>query len=432
MEDTLKTCHFYQFKPTESPKLVFDDNMIINDFFKNMTSTFLQEYINLWNHPDLKLLILTHTDADGHGSGALLYKANKTDHLRTHLYNVDYSFDFSSIEDKIKDADLIFITDLSLGQEQISYIEEHAGRKVIWIDHHESSKSIKIKDPNKMYSFIHAEIGVSATLMVWIFLVFTTTIQEWLFGGELDKGGGIPEITADDVKIEDIKRYDVLYNYLPVRGYSITIQVPDIIRLISLYDTFDDSMDIRLTYGISYYDFNINSDAGKAFWNNMLGDIRHNMYEKCTGDNWKLKELLDKGGIIKQYVDNDYARIRKKQLYTFEVELRIKHGTSIKSETHTVAAMNVNGFSMAFGGVIEDVDACIRYFQKADGTYEYGIYSSKIRPTAINCMQFASAFGGGGHLHAAGWTSKTNDVYQMARHYKAAKRPTIVNIKISD
>lgn len=435
MEDNVKTCHFIKNGYNEPSELVFDDRGIINDFFKNLTSKFLQDYIRLWNHDNLKRLILTHTDSDGHGSGALVYKAQKADHLNTQLYNIGYTFDLTQIEDKIKEADLIFITDLSLTQEQITYIEDTATGKVVWIDHHDSSKKIKVKDNNKFYSFIHAEIGMSAAGLVWLFLVFTTAIQEWLFGGELDD----TTINADNVNVEEIKRRDVIDNYaistVKNRGKDRSedrrvVRFPNIIKMICLYDTFDDNMDRRFSYGFSFYDFNINSDEGKKFWDTLLGDIAHNMYEPCGQE--LLDELIEKGGIVKTYCDNDYARIRKSQLFKFDVELEIKSGVSIRRELHSVAAMNINGFSMAFGPEIDEVDACIRYFQKKDGTFEYGIYSSKIRPTAINCMQFASHFGGGGHLHAAGWNSVGNDVIPMLRHYTKFGRPVVIRITEQD
>lgn len=425
MTEERKTTHFIQNGWDNDSYLVFDDKSIENDFFKNLTPSFLHKYVHLWSHDDLKRLILTHTDSDGHGSGALLYKAWRTpNYENVTLYNIDYEFDMEQIKDKLAATDIVFISDLSLNQEQISYIEDNAGGIVVWIDHHISSLRIEIKDRTKFYSFIHAEIGVSAACLVWIFLRFMTAIQRWLYGGELDD----TKITRETVTPQQIVRCNVLDNYeitSPKNAGEVrAIRVPNIIKMISLYDTFDDGMDTRFIYGYSSYNTNINSDEGKRFWNILLGDISGAGYERTEIEHNLLEELINKGEVIKQYIDSDYARMRKGQLYQFEVDI-VSDG---KHHVRTIAAMNANGFSMLFGGVIEEVDAVIRYYQQSDGKWNYGIYSSKTRPTALNCEPIATHYGGGGHRHAAGWVSPVNEPWTLYKTYMAQKRPVIIKL----
>ena len=162
----------------------------------------------------------------------------------------------------------------------------------------------------------------------------------------------------------------------------------------------------------------------KKFWNILLGDIAGAGYERTEIEHNLLQELINKGEVIKQYIDSDYARMRKGQLYQFEVDI-ISDG---KHHVRTIAAMNANGFSMLFGGVIEEVDAVIRYYQQSDGKWNYGIYSSKTRPTALNCELIATHYGGGGHRHAAGWVSTVNEPWTLYKTYMAQKRPVIIKL----
>ncbi len=351
------------------------EGSIKKSFVKNMNPLFLGQIIS--NNNNVKnALFISHIDADGHSSSAVLSLGlgynNKT------VINIDYGFDFSSIKDKLIAADIIYISDLSPTQADMDYIADTSMCQVVWIDHHESSKSVKTK-PN-VYSFIHSVERVSAVALCWSFSAFIKYMKNFI---------------ENDIK-EDVFQKFINHKFTMV-------SVPDIVRLISLFDTWADEMDDRINYGLQIVDMNINSNMGFQMWGLLLSNNR-------TAASDTLREIINHGDTIKTYDIMQMAKFRKTQLIrcVFHIVLH-KDGKTIEND-YNIALMNVNGYSSAFGNILKEVDGCIRYYQLSNGQYSYGCYSDKNNPNSINCEMLAKHFGGGGHINAAGWTMPGNIV----------------------
>lgn len=352
---------------------------IKKSFITNMNPLFLDQIASK-NNTVKNALFISHIDADGHSSSAVLSLGmgynNKT------VINVDYGFDFSTIKDKLIMADIIYISDLSPTQSDLDYIADTSQCQIVWIDHHESSKSIKTKA--NVYSFIHSVERVSAVALCWSFSAFIKYMKNYMDNEQYNY--------TSPQAIEQFKSKEFTM-----------VSVPDVVRLISLFDTWADEMDDRINYGLQIADMNINSKSGYQMWGLLLSTNRTAASEILTG-------IINQGDVIKTYDIMQMAKYRKTQLIKciFHI-VRHKDGKTIEKD-YNIALMNVNGFSSSFGDVLKEVDGCIRYYQLANGQYSYGCYSNKDNPEALNCEMLAKHFGGGGHIHAAGWTMSGNIV----------------------
>lgn len=387
-EDLAKVQFELPMYPSNSSNLILgNDSILIQRFFKNMKKIWLKQYLDLYEK-DHNILILSHNDADGHASSAVFGVGSGNKNMNIH--NIDgYTFDYTTILDQIKKADLIYITDLSLNQKQIDYIVDNSTGLICWIDHHPTSFEVDIKD-NRMYSFLYSEIGISAAALCWVFVNI----------------------------IDKIFRYDpFLKNLMSELVDSINIpyiNTPSIIRLVSLYDTFHDDMDLTFIYGIENVDYDINTTCGRRFWNSCLYDFSHDLRVFTTPSEIQtditIESILENGKVIKRYMDNKNTKFRKEQLIEVVFHIIDKTEGSKKEYDVEAAVLNINGHSMAFGPLIESKDICIRYYQRSNGTWNYSAYSSKNKKGSMNCTKFSKYFGGGGHLHASGFTSNDNIV----------------------
>lgn len=334
------------------------------------------------------VLILSHNDSDGHGSSAVIGLWEKyTLNNDITVYNMDgYTFDYSTIKDKLMAANIIYITDLSLAEKQIDYIIENSKGLIVWIDHHLTSLKVPDKDSNRLYRLIRSEDGISAACLCQIFVAVMDKLIHKFYSDTIKNE---PTVSNNKEFIELADR---------LKMFSL-IKCPTIIKMISLYDTFNDDMDLRFQYGLQRIDMNINSDAGLLFWTETLQ----------SDDPKIISEIIKNGEIIKEYLDSDWARMRKSMIIDIPVTIITANG----KENKDLVAMNDNGFSMIFGNLLEERDGCIRYYQKSDGTWSYGIYSSKHRKSSVDCEQFASHFHGGGHKNAAGWSNDYNTINQI-------------------
>lgn len=393
----------------ESTISITDDN-IVSKIISFGAGFFKSYYFHLKdNGQESKdnVLILSHNDSDGHGSSAVIGLWEKyTLNNNITVYNMDgYTFDYSTIKDKMMEADVIYITDLSLNEKQIDYIMENSKGVIVWIDHHISSNKVPDKDPNKLHKIIRSEDGISAAGLCQIFVAVMNKLVNKFYSDTIKE----PSVSHNNDFLELADRLSMF----------LLTRCPTIIKMISLYDTFHDDMDLRFQYGLQRMNMNINSDDGLKFWTEAL----HSTDMKIIGD------IINTGEIIKEYLDSDWARMRKSMIIELPVTIVTrKNGKNVK-EHKDLVAMNDNGFSMIFGNLLQERDGCIRYYQKGDGTWSYGIYASKHRKTSIDCEQFASHFHGGGHKTAAGWSNDFNTINQM---YSTVKKDGRVVIHMED
>ena len=104
-----------------------------------------------------------------------------------------------------------------------------------------------------------------------------------------------------------------------------------------------------------------------------------------------LNSIINEGKIIKVWVDKDFENYRNSYGYESTVEC------------YSAFVVNRESFSQLFGDLIDKYDICLLY--AFDGKqYKYSIYSSD--KGNVDVSKIAQKYGGGGHVHASGFSSK--------------------------
>lgn len=385
-----------------------EGSTLTKDFIKGFTNDTLRAILGIQQRPH-KGFIFSHNDPDGHASGAVMLFHDSTSPFEdNNIFNIDYNYDFSTSIDEWKDADIIYITDLSLNQKQIDYIIDHSSGIIVWIDHHESSKYVENSNPKRLYKFIHSEIGISAVCLSYLYVLFMSIIN-----------GKFPIKLDHEVTLETIIPNDLLF----LNDIKTIPSIPSIITQISLYDTFDDDMSLDFIYGLqTEFEMNINSDVGLREWRNVLYHFFDNhkgakgsVFLKYTIQAKEfenqiriMNHIMEVGKYVHRYTNIDYAKHRKTMLGEFILTV-VDTKTNTSTE-YNMASLNMPCFSMGFGPYLQTADGCIRYYQTKDGKWTYSCYSNKDSKTAVPCDILAKHFGGGGHKNAAGWSADKNIV----------------------
>ena len=158
--------------------------------------------------------------------------------------------------------------------------------------------------------------------------------------------------------------------------------VPEYVKLVSDYDTWAH----RLT----------DSDAFKLGIDSQKNDVFDDVWEKLdshhesvSGESF-LDEIILSGYIIKSYIDRDNESYLES--YGFESEI----------DGITVYAVNKSSNSWIFGDLINSYPAVV-VFVFNGSKWKYSIFSSD---KGADCQKIAENHGGGGHKHAAGFTSE--------------------------
>lgn len=376
---------------------------------------FLVRYEELLREKDmLNILCISHDDADGYASSAIIkegfenvileydYNGDYTDFgtfsLKEHYGSTvtvintgDYYADMSQYKTEIRKADIVFVCDLSFKQEQIDYITEQANL-FVWIDHHKTSLEVENKDDRTLFKMVWSEPGISAAALCWLF------INKWFYGFA----------TEGNACIED----DAYYT-------------PSIIKHVSLYDTFHPDAVNEFSYGLHTVDM-----TKPEFWNKLLAptlryvvmrehkqlihycsEMRdYNLPFQC-GSVYVDNVILRNGAAAKKWAEDYYEMARKECLVDCFIKIRYKDMDKEKFVIYHIAVMNCHGNSFMFGPEYYNYDAVVKYTINKNFEYKYSMYSNrnpKGDSPLIDCSVVAKSFGGGGHAGACGWRSDHN------------------------
>lgn len=348
------------------------------------------------------VVILHHDDADGLCSAGTIYVFEKTlrhSDITMHCIS-DYDVNPEIYAGSITNADIVYLVDLSFKQHQIDYLVEHSN-VFVWIDHHYTSSLVHIDDKfsNRVFKYIHSEVGVSAAALCWIYVYYMYDLVTGNY--EVDDENGTLIFCTD---------YDDGIDLVPI---------PDIIKTVSLHDTFHPDANHEFSFGIYSSGFNLNPDGA---WLDMIDPYFKrvaNCYTMPDKNAFRLAEktfddILNNGRASKRWAESFYERYRKENLIKFYLRvINRKDGTD---EVYRIAAMNIDANSLSFGDVYYQVDGVLKFTQTSNGTYKYSMYAHLENEHHINCAQIAMSFGGGGHVGAAGWTSKENLVEKFIKN----------------
>lgn len=299
-----------------------------------------------------KILIIRHNDLDGATSAFCVAESFANIYDDFSSISVDYSFDFTKCN--YESIETLFILDFSLNQKHVDQLKSlNLNIPIVWIDHHTSSFDIyKVNEEwfnmSKFSIVLYEEIGISGTMLSYLF--------SNMYNNEID--------------------YDI-------------ISVPDLIKLVSDYDTFSPDADFNFFYAIDSINYDIETFDGY----NTLASL---YYEETN----KLQELIKSGKIISRYINKHNKTLVDSQYFRFK--LILDDNTSFN-----MAAINAKANSLIFGDIMEEIDGVIVYYQRSDLDWNYSVFTGK-KCLDIDCGKIAKKFKGGGRRECAGFILNYN------------------------
>ena len=335
-----------------------------------------------------------HNDMDGKAAGFCVHKFKPSDIQDTTTSYIcrTYNDEF----DKHSKNDIVFIVDLSFSESTYQKLLTvcRTARRVIWIDHHKSSiKVIKEhrdelqKIGNLIYFISDCACGAALTY-AFLHCPLDKINKLWnrQDGEEYDIKAYYHNLT-DKAMIEvSIVRFDK-GDPTSATWHEEGIELPRWLFHVDDYDCWkkQDKQTELFTLGLDVSDYSVViKDRDRYIFNDI--------WERMSNDNEvELDAILGRGSFISEYI---HTRYRSELKNTFEW-------------THngiTLLCKNGTGNSWCFEHLIEKYDACILfYFEGKYGKWKYSVFSSD--RSNFDCEAFAIKFGGGGHLHAAGFST---------------------------
>lgn len=308
-----------------------------------------------------KVLIVHHNDLDGVGAAAIVANAlSKGDIIETTF--VPYYYTDASAKD-VNDALLkaandgsdVYIVDISISSENIDKIDniyKISANRLVWIDHHTSS-------------------------VTWMNSTYNTE----------------KELHCNC--IVNPRRSGAYHAWKYMHGYKKGTKIPAFVSLIDDYDRYK-LTEINSQYlNAAFYAIDEMRDPKSMFWKELC-DPTSIMHTHV------LNTLIEKGKIIKDYLESTYRSARKTRLYNISVRIK---STNPKHEPLEYNALCINhaGSPDVFGDQIkrDDIDLCIAWYTTNKGATKYSFRSSH---NWVRCDIISKYLGGGGHKLSAGTT----------------------------
>ena len=279
-----------------------------------------------------------HNDMDGRCAGAIVAQY-ENNYNKDDYFEVDYIMDLTPMLKKINNGETVYFVDYSF-KENTKWILHKLIKmdcNVIWIDHHTSSLELEQK-------------------------------HNW---------------DIDGIRKDGISGAGLTYMYFNKCNFD---DIPYYIKLVSDYDCWIYKYDPDTTYfkiGIETFEYDALDDVWKRLYYDMI-NCKNDIYN----NSW-INQIINKGKIIKSYIDRDNEQYRNQ--YAYETEI----------EGNKCLVVNRKTNSWIFGDKYNEYPLVMVWAFNGE-KYSYSIFSSN---KDIDCSKIAEKFGGGGHKGAAGFSS---------------------------
>lgn len=314
----------------------------------------------------MKTLIIHHNDRDGIVSAAIMiqYVKKLRDEIcdGIHTEEVDYAIPLS---DKIKNVDSydrIIMVDYSIStKDNAEWVLrlKNKDKDIIWIDHHVSSFKIISKYPELDELKGLRVVGIAGCGLCWLYSKGVTELQ--------------PNIDKNDA-VAILKQYNA----------------PSVVVFSHRYDIWDTSKTV--------IDFSRGFNPSSCTDTELYTALQYPKYGKIITD-----KAINNGSVITNYLNSKNERVASQ--IGFELDI-IDDREEVPVIYKAFAMNDVFSSSLNFGDRINTYDIVIPFYFNGD-KYVYSMYSAK---DDVNVEPLCTALGGGGHKHAAGFTSKTLDI----------------------
>ena len=313
-----------------------------------------------------KILIVHHTDADGHCAAALVkYELAGPAYIDYYAYN--YA---GEIKCDVDSGTMVYLVDISMNDDVESFIKHciDIKCKIVHIDHHKTSVEYynenKIDDPNWVY-FVHDENDtrngpLSGCLLTFIYSCMNS-----------DKRQHPMDVDFDLTELRDHLIFD--------GNTDMEYRVPFIVRLIDDHDVWRHKMNETKPFSYAY----------KRMPKEFISPDNEDMWEAIYNDNHRIIFQAIQSG--ERYIEDENERNEiLRSIGGFETDIFGNHCYCINSLT---------AGSDQFGDEYDNHDMVCRFAYNGKG-WSYSLYSSK---WVVDCSAIAKEYGGGGHRGAAGF-----------------------------
>lgn len=309
------------------------------------------------------MLIVHHTDADGHCAAAII---KNEIYMRGPLRFFPYNYTQDIVVEIIPN-DIVYLVDISMSPAVEAFINRclAVNCKVVHIDHHKTTSEWYHEHPTESrYIYFYTDEKISGSMLCWIYACMTDEEKQHPM----------------DVKFE-------FENKLSIRGRikfidrNTSYSVPIGVRFIDDNDVWRHEINETKYFITSYNasDHDVKSPDNEDFWNKLL--------------------YHDNSELIGKMVD-DGVTVYKYKMQTYKFAANRDGFVSNNLFDFPVFCLNSTvGNSELFGDKIKEYP-CLK-FGYSNGVWYYTLYSSDECDDDI--LAIATSFGGGGHKHACGF-----------------------------
>lgn len=359
----------------------------------------------------MALVVYHHDDMDGKGAGWIVHSMKPQS-----IEDFPENYHMCTYEDKLDkhgENDDVFIVDLSISKSTYPMLLEvcSTARTVTWIDHHQSSLDVIKKHEDDLQAIKNLTYFVSncvcGTALAYTYFSLPADElkqirdvkdrEKYSIKAEYKDGGFI---TVDMAKTD---RMDAT-NYL---WFSHDLSLPNWIFHIDDYDChkkLNNATD-KFILGSECYDNSLTIQQGSKL-------VFNSFWDEVSTDIGVLNKYIANGRVIDMWLN---AKYKRELSMTFEWEY---NGTKFLCKNST-------GNSWNFQDVINNYPAVILFeYDGSHGVWTYSVYAAD--NSTFDCKAFCEQFGGGGHFHAAGFSTK-NLIFTSKDHIaESSKKEDVV------